>query len=708
MVLPRHRLTYDPEQPITRALVSRALDRFGLTLTEGETAVVIARNKTRPAEPAFTPIQAPEIEEIIVSSSLHEFRMNQVSSGILLDRENLERRVSIANDVARVASSLPGSASNGVSARPAVRGGLVNETLITMDGYRLYEPFHLHHFQDLFSAFDDRTVDSIQFITGGFPAHLGDRMSGVMQIDTITPSDISEQVREIGLGFYTASYLQSGTLLQQPYVLSVRRSTIDLIGRGIHSDIGTPAFGDLFFRTDIEISDNSQLSVNLLWFGDDIDINNSDESESARTAYGSTNIWTRLDVSLDESMSHSTTLGFTAIKDDREGFIDKEGVVSGQLSDDQEFRVFSLDHAFRFKWDRTSLLMGGSYRYLDAEYDFSSSLRISPAFSELSNYERPDSSLISLNSSGQQLALFVTGKRMLSEKLYLEAGLRLDMQDYLSDSGWKKQVSPRISLLYRLLGGDLRISWGKFAQAQGIHELDISEGFSDFQLPQKSEHAVIGYSKSFEHVDVRLEAYQKRVNSPAFYFANLADPVSLIPELRADRILVDPDHVTAKGIELSLHAIFGSNEFWFNYTRANVVEDIDSTTVPRGTDQKHAAKLGWTRPLGDWQISAEAGYHAGWPTTGITLDDENTAIPARRNSSRLPSHLSIDVNASRAWQFRRGDLRLELGITNLINRENQLGQDYNVIAGPENDDSIIFSPANALPIAPFVDVYWRF
>jgi len=701
LVLPRHRIQFEPSAPITREQIERALVQFDLHLSGTDPAIITSNATDEPEEEQQKPewLELP-IEEIIVSSSLHEFKLQHVTSALYLDQQSLNHRAVTANDALRVAAKLPGVASNGVSTSAAIRGGLKDETLIRLDEFQLYEPYHLHHFQDLISPFDYRTIEGISFATGGFPAEYGDRMSGVMDIQAISPGE-QAPTREVGLGLYTASYFQVGSWGNHDFMLSGRRSTIDLIGKSLKTDLGTPTFADLNFKSETQISDKTRLSTNLLWFGDDVSINDSDRTEIADSSYVNTYFWMTLDRELNATSS-KTQLGITAIKDDREGWVNKPGMVTGYLNDDQEFRMYQLSHKQTWRLGDTFLEIGGTYRYLDAEYSVNQSLSIDPRFAALSNYPRPSDRKLSQDEYGNQLNLFANYKRALSKDLYVELGVRLDAQDYINRD-WEYEPNPRISVLYRLFDGDLRASWGEYSQTQGIHELQLSDGVSTFHEPQEAHHQVISYTRAFGDFDVRLEAYRKEVDHTAPYFENLTDPVSLVPELQVDRILVDPRQVEAKGLELSISTTLSGNEFWFNYTRASVREEVAGQEVFRSSDQKHAANLGWSATLKNWQVSLETSYHSGWPTSVIALDDNGFALPAQRNDRRLSNFVTVDAKASRTWQFNDNQLRLELGVTNLANRENHIGTEYSVVGG-----ELIEEPSDALPLAPFIDVYWRF
>jgi outer membrane cobalamin receptor len=704
LVRPRFRVTYDPELPITLDKVAEALTASGLRLegseAEGYRVTRRPRLARQPAEPEPLNVE-PLLEEIVVHSSLHEFTLNHITASTFLDRDNLASRPAIANDAFRVSARLPGMANNGVSSRSSVRGGLPNETLIMFDGIRLYNPFHLHQFNDLFSVIDTRNIGGINFMTGGFPANYGDRMSGVMEIEPVAP-DSQDDTRELGVGLYNMSYLQAGAMHETDYLFSIRRSTIDLIGSLLDTELGKPAFSDLYVAATTPLK-NATLSTSLLWFGDDISVNDSYRREEADSSYGSTYFWVTLNQESERGHEVETRFAVTAIKDDRKGRVSRPGIVSGSLEEDKEYRAYLLEHQREFAWGDSLFQAGLSWRYLEAEYDVVHDSLIDPRFASLPNYARPRFVQLDREFDGQQVALYLSLKREVLPSLYLEAGVRLDAQDYLKDR-WTEQTTPRLGLMYQLpRGGELRLSFGEYYQAQGVHELHLADGADTFERAQESYHLVGSYHFSYGNKEFRIEGYRKDADRSTAYFGNLTDPTSLVPELQADRTRVQPEAVTATGIEVSMTAWFESSEFWLSYSRADVEEVVNGVDVRRSNDQKHAANMGYTWQLRDWQLSVESSYHSGWPTTALALDDSGLLAPVVRNDRRLEHFLTVDFKAQRSWALGQGNLRLEAGVTNLFNRDNVIGTDYWL-----DNDRLIDRKVSALPVTPFLDVYWSF
>jgi hypothetical protein len=102
--------------------------------------------------------------------------------GILTVTRDAFTRVPVIGepDVLRVVQLLPGVvAPNDFTAGYNVRGGESDQNLILLDGYPLYNPFHLG---GLFGTFIDETVGGFELLPGVFPARHGTRLSSVLDV----------------------------------------------------------------------------------------------------------------------------------------------------------------------------------------------------------------------------------------------------------------------------------------------------------------------------------------------------------------------------------------------------------------------------------------------------------------------------------------------------------------------------------------------
>ncbi len=705
----RFQVTHDEEIQPTLESLKKALDAYSLGIKEikPNTYTVIRISTKIDSLPAIqtepTSLTPPPLEEVIVSASRYRLYADTGAAAQSFDAETLSERAATANDAVRIVNHLPGSASVGVSARPRVRGGNEDETLILFDGVRLYNPFHFNRYNSLFSSFDNRVLGAIDFYSGGFPVSLGDRLSAAMLIST-KQNDELVSTREFGAGLYNLSYLHSADFGDQSLLVNIRRSNFEMLDQFTENDLGTPSFSDAFIRYSRELKNEAVWDVNLLWFGDDIEINNTSGTEFAESHYANVYLWNKLSVNVSDSMSRTTILGATQVLDDRQGRLDKPDQVVGNIKDDQTFRFYFANQTYEYLNDKGLLAFGWDYRYVESEYEYLSNQTIAAPFANLSNVSRATFEATNISESGHQAAAYLNWKQRLVDTITLETGLRLDAQHY-QRSIKDEQFTYRLGLLYEPIESlKLRLGWGRYSQAQDLHELNISDLETNFQPAQQANHLIVGVDYAFRRlgINMRLEAYRKHANKTRAYFQNLANPYTLIPELQVDRIRVNPDRYIASGIELSLDGSLLGGEWWLNYSHSSVKDELPGPNIRRSWDQTEAANIGYHRAVYGWQISASLAYNKGWLTTPLSFDSV-TVRADQRNRDRFDRFISADLKVVRSWEFSRGELRMEAGITNLFDRENQIGVDFGIDNG-----AFTTTPEYGLPLAPFLDVFWAF
>ena len=86
------------------------------------------------------------------------------------------------SDPVRAVEFLPGVvAPTDFSASFNVRGGSADQNLILLDGFPLFNPFHLG---GVFSVFNADLVERVELSSGGFPAEFGGRVSSVLRVES--------------------------------------------------------------------------------------------------------------------------------------------------------------------------------------------------------------------------------------------------------------------------------------------------------------------------------------------------------------------------------------------------------------------------------------------------------------------------------------------------------------------------------------------
>ena len=85
-------------------------------------------------------------------------------------------------DVLRAVELLPGVVSTSdFSSAFNVRGGSADQNLILLDGFPIFNPFHLG---GLFSVFNADAIARAELLAGGFGAEYGGRVSSVLNVES--------------------------------------------------------------------------------------------------------------------------------------------------------------------------------------------------------------------------------------------------------------------------------------------------------------------------------------------------------------------------------------------------------------------------------------------------------------------------------------------------------------------------------------------
>jgi outer membrane receptor protein involved in Fe transport len=357
----------------------------------------------------------------------------------------------------------------------------------------------------------------------------------------------------------------------------------------------------------------------------------------------------------------------------REDVADLDELV-GNVDDWRQLTALGVKQTWRYQRSERQLWSAGlEAETRDAEYRYSSTADRRGLLATLGG-TAPPLRAIALAPSGESYGVYIEDRIRLTERLVADLGLRWDRQTYLPP-GVDSRFSPRVSVLYRLGERiDLRVSHGRFFQPEGLLELQIEDGTTEFARAQSAAHSIISIERRFAGgLALRAELYRKWTRHARPRYENLFDPLVLVPELRASRVLVAPDRAEARGVEL-----FVSGEqpvsWWVSASFAHADDDIGGERVPRSWDQQRALHAGVIWPVGDWRLSATANLHGGWPTTDVSVVTTpfgaTVAIAGPRNAVRLGHARRLDFRAGRDFHVGTGALRVFVEVTNLTNRGN--------------------------------------
>lgn len=679
-----------------------------ITVRVGETAVL--QVYLQPAR--------PEIESITVSASRYEIVRDINSSRYNIDQNAIENLPDVADDPIRATHRLPGVAASGVSTRAHFRGGEVAEVGVILNGKRLLDPFHIRDYQNIFSTIDARAIDGIEVYTGSFPVRYGDRLSGFVLMESVELP--RSRHTEIGLSVFNTSFLTAGNSADgnTDWLFSARRGNLDLV---LDERLGEPRYYDVFGEYSVWLTPDTRLSASALIADDQVVIvleSEVDEREELTSDTRNAQFWLSLDNQWSETLSSSTMLSASQFRNSRIGYTEDEEKVVSDVDDNRDIAIVG----FRQDWiwhssDSHLLQWGFAVEQNDAKYTY----RANAEFFELKGIFEGVPTVMSRDlaaaPTGTGFSFYASDKWKATAGTILEFGLRCDDQTYTglnSDS----QLSPRVSIL-QVIGPktDLRFSWGRYHQSQGIQELQIEDGVTTFYPAQRADHIIAGINHRIDDsLSVRLEVFQKDMSALRPRFENLFDQLALIPELQPDRVRIAPDSARARGLEISLNRAGPVLDWWVNYSLANVTDTIDGEEFPRSWDQRHALQVGINRQSDKWNFAIAANIRSGWPTTDLRIEElagpatepEFVAIPGARNAERLPHFTSLDVRISRKFDVGRGSLTAFLEVSNLLNRQNICCTDYDLETDQDGNEYLASSPDYLLPFLPAIGILWEF
>jgi hypothetical protein len=653
--------------------------------------------------------RALELKEIIVTPGQFAIMGKEPVVRQTLTREDLQT-ITFGEDIYRAISRLPGISSNDFSARFTVRGGENEEILVLLDGMELYEPFHLKDIDGgALSIIDADNIEGIDLFTGGFPAEYGDRTSGVFNIRSTEPNQGTKRT-SLGISFMNARLMSEGTFGDEKgsYMVSARRGYLDLV-LDIMGEVDPPrpTYYDIFSKVKYNVHRKHSLTASFLRSGDKLEYV-EDDNDMDNTKYGNTYGWLTLKSMISPKLYIQSMASLGRITHSRNGlgYLGDTDVVNYDVADENSFNLYGFKQDWNLEFsDSWYLKWGYDYKYLDASYDYFNAI-LTREYSDPQNYtDTIDTTLVRFKPIGNQFGAYLSNRFRVVQPLTAEIAMRYDRNSFSGDD----LLSPRINFVYSVGKQTfLRAGWGYFYQSEGIHEVRVNEGESQFYPATLAKHWVAGFEHTFENnINFRLEGYYKKLSNLRPDYRNWSNVIEVFPEVQDDRFGLNFNGATAKGVEVYLKYDKGGKfSWWASYALADAEEDIRSIVYrgqeytagageyPGRYDQRHSIYLDMNyRPNRSWHFYVSWQYHSGWPYTPLVLrsgQNPNGSIYYYStyedyNGANFSAYHRLDVRLNRHFYLSKGRLSMFLALINLYNRGNVRNINYDwVWSGPSN------------------------
>jgi outer membrane receptor protein involved in Fe transport len=516
-------------------------------------------------------------------------------------------------------------------------------------------------------------IQSMNVITGGFPAEFGNRFGGVLDIVTRSGFDaaghgtltlgIGERLRDnlsasygghtrrLGYYFYAQAF-ETRRFLNTPEPVALHDS-----GKGARS----------FLQLDYHASSRDTLRLVATADGTDFEMPNTTEDELRGRDFFQRNREQTVILSWDRAFSSSSLLS-TSLYERFAGarLLPTSDPFSIQAAGTRNDLTLGLKSDYSlFLGPRHAIKAGIDLTLLRLREDFS----FDPRAQE---FEVAPFVFRGRETGGQASAYFQDRLRV-SENFSADLGLRYDQYSLATSA---HALSPRVNLAYAPGGGRtvLHLSYDRFFSPPPIENLLLSArlGF-DAQPPRasSSNHFEAGASRTLrERLLLRLTAYW-RSDRNSFENTELANVRLFLPTTfaRGKAYGIEFSSQLAEIERLGLSGYFGyTAQRAFQTAPASggftIEEAPAGTRAPAAFDQIHTAVggLNWRERRSGFFASAAFEYGSGTPATLRDTGGEERTV-------RLPGHFVANLYFGvELFRKERRGLGLQFNVENLTDR----------------------------------------
>lgn len=623
-------------------------------------------------------------------------------------------------DVIRVAQLLPGVvARNDYNTGLNVHGGEADQNLILLDGYPLYNPFHLG---GLFSTFMDATVGGIELMMGAFPARYGGRLSSVLDVQSAEETrpgvHVSADISALGTTGRAAGAFDRG---RGSWSIAGRRTYADALASVFTSNIFPYHFRDLHAHASYTLPGNTRLTVTAYEGKDVLDANLAEFASDSGSKAGSGE-WAfdwgnrLLGASIARDLGPDVRLPLVGLR------LGERTTVEQRVSLSSFSTLLDLgDGAFSQRSRISDVTLSGSVVARGTSHDRSIGYELATQrVRYASGSTQTGTTDYDLRQRPASAALWIDDLWRVSPKWIVQGGLR---GEALRARRWMA-LSPRLSVKY-FLKPDLALTAATARVTQSQHSLAGDGPLRYFEVWIASDsiipvatawHWIAGAEKRLGNTGtVRAEGFYKR------YERVLDVNKSEDPQLHGDEFL--PIRGSSYGVDVlaRLQPVTGPGG-WLAYTYGVSARWDDSTRWSPGHDRRHNLNVVATWRFTKYRLGARLGYATGTPYNAIvgeiarrtydpSTDNWGTGNPNRnveslsgaRNGARFPASKRLDVNASREFRIRGARVAPYVSVLNTFNSKNVFVYLYRYSRNPPTRRAY-----SQFPILPSVGVHVEF
>ncbi|WP_343914282.1 TonB-dependent receptor plug domain-containing protein [Aquimarina litoralis] len=606
-----------------------------------------------------------------------------------------------------------------------IRGGTPGQNLVLWDGIKMYQS---GHFFNQISSFNPFITENVQVYRGGTSVRYGDRISGVVVIES--DNDLTEKL-QVGGGL---NFTHGDVYLKLPLsdklgiMLAGRRSTTDIYQNITYNNL----VRKVFQNTRANIPDANEDPTPLETSRED-DFSFSDSNFKMLWKPNEYNtiklsaIFAENRLDNNKNLQIPGTTAQTNIKDilkiRNSGFsFNWDKKYRNDISQNINFYFSSYDQRYNFinsplvsdTDNEQSLAINNEVNDIGGEYALhlpiakKHSLNVGYQFTyNRTEYELFESSfpedVVALKGNGTNHTLYSEYKYK-TPRTFINIGLRgsqlsnvnaffieprmfssyqLSDNFTLNTSAELKNQQLNNYLTYNSTGGifpTLPVSdnvWILSSNStEGLDNEDI------FVRVVKSMQFTLGGLYTYKGWNFDIEGYYKKIND----VSSLSDIILDLAQPDIDDSTVFYGEEERIGVDILLKKRIRNYRFWTGYSYSKTISSfplVQDSYFPGNFDQRHVFNFSQTLTVNNFEFAMGWNYATGRPFTKLFRDDNDfdgtITDPTGINSSRYKDYHRLDISALYRFKLDRDkDWKGMVGVSirNLYNRKNVISQGY--------------------------------
>lgn len=577
-----------------------------------------------------------------------------------LDRQELQRVPGTGGDIVRALTVMPGVVNMQVPlgmGGVVIRGSAPQDSKVLVDDFEIPILFHAIGFRSLLPA---ESIESLEYIPGGFDVGFGRASSGIVSLVTRPGSD--QRTTQAELSLIDGGLLAQGRIGPHTnYMFGLRRSTIDLALPSLvpaDADLSlttVPSYWDEQFRVDHQLNSKWKLSLSSLGTIDTFELYATQDTDAATKRFFNRTRFLRLTGSATyhdgpwtaklalSGIASEFVFEFGAFQHIRvqQPAITPRAEVTRTWSSALGLSNVEWRNGAEMQLGRTSLDMASPPDIRDGE--------------NYMGYDSRDTSMLFKDSFWlPNFAAWSSLSANLDPRIRLTLGLRGDVFGRPGEVAVQPRGELKIKLTPQLTA---RLSSGAYVRPPEYQSEVISPD-------AKSEHSLQNI------IGLQYEPREGvRVQASAYY----TDRTNLLTRPTGSAMLENLGRGTSVGGELLATYRGGPWFGWLSYSYSH------STRVDRpgeeqrlfSFDQPHSLNAALSWKSGRWQLGGRFQLYSGLPYTpvlgSIYDSDRSVYVPqyGETNSQRAPLHHQLDLRLDYSWKWGPTALTAFLDVQNV-------------------------------------------